>query len=144
MGCVLGPTFANFYMGYIESKVLTKATFPISYCRYVDDIFLNVASEEQLLWIKSNMENISVLKFTYEINNVNKLNFLDVHINISEDKQSFVTSVYTKETNNGDCLNFLSLCPFRYKIGVIKTMLHRAYCISSTWELFDLEIRRLK
>jgi hypothetical protein len=144
MGCVLGPTFANFYMGYIEEKVLSQAPFDIIYCRYVDDIFVTLKNESNLQWIKSEMEKKSILKFTYEINDDNTLHFLDVYIKISGDKQNFITSIFTKETNNGDCLNYISLCPFRYKVGVIKTFLHRAFNICSDWESFHLEVERIK
>jgi hypothetical protein len=144
MGCVLGPTFANFYMGHLESKVLAEAQFELTYCRYVDDIFASVANEENLNWIKAKFEEKSVLVFTYKLNNDNSLNFLDVHLEISNNKQHFLTSVFVKNTNNGDCMNFISLCPFRYKIGVIKTLLHRAYNICSSWEYFHIEVSRIK
>ena len=39
MGSPLGPTFANYYMGDLESKTLTNIENPpLIYCRYVDDI----------------------------------------------------------------------------------------------------------
>ena len=144
MGCVLGPTFANFYMGHLESKALTEIQFELSYCRYVDDIFITVASENNLKILKSILEEKSVLQFTYEFNNDHSLNFLDVHLEVNQNKTQFLTSVHVKKTNNGDCMNFISLCPFRYKIGVIKTLLHRAYNICSSWEYFHIEVDRIK
>ena len=43
MDSPLGPLFANFYMSELESKVLKeKAIAPHIYCRYVDDIFVDV------------------------------------------------------------------------------------------------------
>lgn len=78
---------------------------------------------------------MSCLKFTYEIEKDAFLNFLDVKINRTNDK--FQTSVFKKETDNGDCINYDGICPLRYKEGVIKTLLHRAYDICSTWVLFD-------
>ena len=32
----------------------------------------------------------------------------------------------------------------KYKISVIKTLLHRAYEICSTWKLFDEEVSKIK
>ena len=58
--------------------------------------------------------------------------------------EKFHTGVYVKDTNNGDCINFKSVCPERYKIGVIKTLLHRGYHISADWATFHLEIERIK
>ena len=56
----------------------------------------------------------------------------------------FVSSVYVKETNNGDCLNYHSICPERYKTGVIKTLLFRAFHVSSNWDNFHIEVERIK
>jgi hypothetical protein len=72
----------------------------------------------------------------------NILSFLDVDINNCQN--DLKTSVHTKETSSGDCINYLSLAPQRYKTGVIKTMLHRAYKICSDWEAFHNEVNRLK
>jgi hypothetical protein len=33
--------------------------------------------------------------------------------------------------------------PYNYKISLIKTLIHRAYKIASTWELFDMEVKRI-
>jgi hypothetical protein len=83
-----------------------------------------------------------VLKFTYEIEKANTLPFLDVLA--QNNGNTLSTSVFVKDTNYGDCLNFDSLCPDRYKIGVIKALLHRGYHICSDWNLFHIEINRIK
>ena len=54
------------------------------------------------------------------------------------------TSVYRKKIYAGDCLNFKSICPAKYKEAVVKTLLHRAFNISSTWEAFHNEITSKK
>ena len=54
------------------------------------------------------------------------------------------TSVYKKSTNTGECLNYDSICPERYKVSVIKNFLHRVHAICSTWELFLSEVDRIK
>jgi hypothetical protein len=46
MGCVLGPTMANFYMGHIEEITLTNSIKPKTYTRYVDDIFMAIKNEK--------------------------------------------------------------------------------------------------
>ena len=41
MGSPLGPLLANFYMANLENNILRTSNFkPLTYCRYVDDIFL--------------------------------------------------------------------------------------------------------
>ena len=37
-------------------------------------------------------------------------------------------------------LTFLSFTPCSYKIGLVKTLLHRAFVISSNWSIFHLEL----
>jgi len=111
------------------------------YCRYVDDIFVIVNSEANLILLRDILQQKSVLKFSYEIG-FNKLPFLDVNIEIISGK--FITSVHTKDTSSGDCLNYKSECPDKYKVGVIYALILRAYKVSSDWQLFDAEIQRLK
>ena len=50
MGSPLGPLFANFYMGSIEEKVFAEnpQLKPALYSRYVDDIFLDIPSENDV------------------------------------------------------------------------------------------------
>ena len=54
------------------------------------------------------------------------------------------TSVYIKGTNNGSCLNYNSICPDKYKKGVVMNFLHRAFLICKTWSLFHIEVERIK
>lgn len=144
MGSPLGPTFANFYMCHLENETFKSnpQLKPMVYCRFVDDILLIVDNFDQLLVLKRIFEENSVLKFTFEIETCKKIAFLDTLLDRSNNK--LTTSVYSKPTNSGECLNYNSNCPQRYKISVIKTFLHRAYSISSTWNGFDLEIKRIK
>ena len=74
MGSPLGPLFANFYMAYLENSIFTNPTSkPSIYARYVDDIFIQINSLEQLDLLKTQFENNSVLKFTYETSINNKI-----------------------------------------------------------------------
>lgn len=131
-------------MCHLENSVLTSSPelSPPIYGRYVDDIFMVVDSPEQLLHVKEAFERNSVLKFTVEHEKSKQLNFLDCLIN--RDSNSFTTSVHVKPTHAGDCINYNSLCPQRYKIGVITTLLHRAYALSSSWSHIHQEISRVR
>ena len=143
MGSPLGPTFANFYMGHLESNVLQNVDIrPTVYARYVDDIFVVVRDEDHLKSLKEAMENNSELRFTYELSVNDKIPFLDINIDANTDR--YITTVYSKPTDVGRCLNAASECPERYKNSVIKSYLRRAYKISSTWQHFHQEIERVK
>ena len=143
MGSPLGPTFADFYMCQLENKVLENSDLcPTTYCRYVDDIFMVVRHELHLQQLKNEMENQSVLKFTYELSVNNKIPFLDILI--SNDNGILKTTVYRKATNVGKCLNAVSECPQRYQLSVVRSHLSRAYKNCSSWDLIHLEIQRCK
>ena len=144
MGSALGPTFANFYMCHLENKVLkdNRIPKPLLYIRYIDDICVVVNNFECLVMLKQALEDNSVLKFTFETEVKKSMPFLDVLITRNGTK--FETSVFVKETNHGDCLNYESICPDRYKTGVVKSMLHRAFHISSSWHRFSCEVDRIK
>jgi hypothetical protein len=128
----------------LENNILPKmANPPILYARYVDDIFLLIDNISTLQNLKSTFEAQSVLKFTFEIEKLKALPFLDVLIERTEDHK-LKTSVYTKTTNTGECMNYNSITTEQYKLAVVRTFLHRAYKISSSWELLHSEMQRIK
>ena len=141
MGSPLGPTFANYYMAELETKVFAESSKPNIYARYVDDIFCS-CTEEELKRIKEIFEEKSVLKFTYEAPQNNKLPFLDILVDSSDGEYS--TSIYIKSTDAGRCLNYHSECPDRYKNSVIQTYIRRAWLTAKTWYQFDAEIKHIK
>ena len=143
MGSPLGPTFANFYMGHLEDNIFSDPTKqPNIYARFIDDIFVQVKDSQQLANLQNTFQQNSVLKFTYELNVNNKLPFLDLLIDNSQN--TFKTEVYHKPTNTGQCLNGNSQCPQKYLNSVIHSYIHRAYKASSTWETFHREIQLMK
>lgn len=72
----------------------------------------------------------------------NTLPFLGM--NITKNGSTLQTSVYRKPTNTGLFLHYDSHVDQRYKIGLLKTMLNRAYRLSSTWKAFIDECEILK
>ena len=72
MGNPLGPTFANFYMCNLENSVLP--TFSLNWL----DIIANQFND--ILNLKEQFEQNSVLKFTSEIETKKSMPFLDVLI----------------------------------------------------------------
>ena len=82
------------------------------------------------------------ISFTMEIASNGKLPFAGIEI--CKEGCKLVTSVYRKPTNTGLLLHHQSHVDNRYKRSLVKTMLNRAYRLSSTWELFSTECERLK
>ena len=60
--------FANFYKCHIENNVIPSLENPPEiYSRFIDDIFLVIKNVKTLEELKTKFENLSVLKFTFEI-----------------------------------------------------------------------------
>ena len=137
MGSPLGPVFANIFLCHLEETYFVNCpSFPKFYRRYVDDIFAIVDHEGQAKqfcnFLNSTHPNMS---FTMETEQDGKLNFLDTLVN--KIHTVFFTSLYRKPTFTGLYTNWSSLIPLNYKIGLIKSLINRAYNISSLWELQD-------
>ena len=54
------------------------------------------------------------------------------------------TTVYRKSTHTGVFLNFCATVPRKWKFGLIYCLLHRAYDICSSQDLFNGEIKKLR
>ena len=96
----------------------------------------------EVLRLKEELQNKSNLSFTLQEEKDRRLAFLDCFDERMQDR--FLTSVHIKDTKTGDCNNYKGICPERYKSGIIKIFLHRSYHISSTPDLFQLEVTRIK
>jgi hypothetical protein len=143
MGSPLGPTFAEYYMCEIENRVLSdELNKPELYCRYVDDIFVVVRDEEQLMNLRMAFEMNSDLKFTYELGQNRTLPFLDILVQAKNN--SYVTKVYRKPTDVGRVLNADSECPERYKRSTIRALIQRAFKTCSSENDLNMELRNCK
>ena len=145
MGTPLGPTLADFCMSNLENEVMSENSSynPKVYMRYVDDtltLFENPANIDKFI---QRLQEKSVLKITKEIPTRENLNFLDIKLTIRENGK-IDTSVYIKNTDKGIYLDYNSYCPEKYKLSIIKTLVHRAYKLCSDWEAFHLEVERIK
>ena len=142
MGSPLGPIMANAFMCSLEEQMLDDCPLayrPLFYRRYVDDTFAlfrsREAAENFLQHINSLHPNI---RFTIEHEHDNKLAFLDILITRTD--QGFTTSVFRKKTFTGQGTNFYSSCASIFRLNSISTLLHRAYTLSSNWQIFHKEI----
>ena len=146
MGNPLAPALANVFLCNMEKLIFNTCPEhfkPKFYRRYLDDTFAIFDDEYQanqfFTFINNIHDNIS---FTMEKQNQYKLPFLDLHIDNSN--QLFSSSVYRKPTFTGLATSFYSYCPIMFKINAIKTLLHRAYSVSSGYLNFTHEIAFLR
>ena len=82
------------------------------------------------------------MSFTYEVENNDKLPFLDILVT-REDKE-FTTNIYRQPTFSGLYSSFHSFLPESYKTGLCLTLLFRTYTICSDWFKIQTEISKLR
>ncbi|XP_064086081.1 uncharacterized protein LOC135201133 [Macrobrachium nipponense] len=132
MGSPLRVLFANFYMGEVEDRVFSQHRCPHTYRRYIDDIFAQANSEDKVEALRQQLLQHRALNFTIEYCSNDRLPFLDVLV--TKMNQKLATTVYTKATNFGLCLNGDSECPVRFKTTTVTAFVRRALLHYSTWQ----------
>ena len=145
MGSPLAPVLANLFLGHYENIWLNNYQGPSVqfYRRYVDDTFCLFNDERDALlffnFLNSQHPNI---KFTMEKETNKMLAFLDVCIN-NKDPCNLLMSVHRKKTFSGLLTNFFSFTSYSYKVGLIRTLVDRAYKINTTLAKFNEDVRSL-
>ena len=132
-------------MDHYEKPWLNNYTGPkvLYYHRYVDDIiccFKNFI-DARLFFLCTLILAIPTLT-----EDKGQLPFLDVLLSkqsANDHQGSFITSVYHKKTYTGLLPNYFSFTPFKYKLGLIKTLIDRAYKINNTTQGFHNDIKNL-
>ncbi len=83
MGTPVAPTWANLFMGKLETDALTRwqGTVPLLWLRYIDDIFtLFPGPQEELDSLLQHMNSqLSTIEFTMD-SSKHKIDFLDITI----------------------------------------------------------------
>ena len=119
MGTKMGPSYANLFMGFLESKLHSQYTGPIPFLfkRYIDDC-LGITSMPMtdILSFIEFMNNLHPsIKFTHEISS-STVDFLDIKISIISG--TIQTSVYYKPTDSHSYLLYSSSHPKRCKDSI--------------------------
>ena len=143
MGSPLGPLMANVFMCHLEDKLACDGMIPSLYKRYVDDSLARMPNKVAAAEFLTTLNGLHPsLKFTMELPSDNMIPFIGIEI--IKNGTELETRVYRKPTNTGLLLHFQSHVDKRYKTGLLKTMLHRAYALSSTIEAFNEECDKLR
>ena len=146
MGSPLGPALANVFLCHYETTWLDECPLsfaPIFFARYIDDIFVLLRSREHIVKLAEYMSSRHPnIRFTYEEESNNVLPFLDV--NVFRDADRLSSTVHRKDTFSGVYTNYSSFIPEMYKKGLVSTLLHRAYQISSSHTSIHQEVEKLK
>ena len=141
----LGP-MANVFLSFYEVKWLEqcpKEFKPVFYRGYVDDIVVLFESAEHLSQFRDYFNTChSNMPFFFKQEKNGKLSFLDVEV--SREKENFVTTVYRKTTFNGKYTHFESFLPTVYKLGMVYTLAYHCFKICSDWVKCHEELSFLK
>ncbi|XP_072025352.1 uncharacterized protein [Amphiura filiformis] len=145
MGSPVSPIVVNLFMEQFERTALDSftGTPPSHWFRYVDDTWVKLR-KDQLTPFFEHINGVNEhIKFTQEPIKEGKLAFLDCSVHVANDG-TISTSVYRKSTHTDQYLLFDSHHPLVHKLGVIRTLFHRADAISSNEILKEEEHDHLK
>lgn len=146
MGSPLSPIVANIYMEFFEEMAMNLSkTRPRLWVRYVDDTFILWEHGKRRLnrfLTQLNSQRPSI-QFTMEVEDENRLPFLDVEVHRDQKTNKLSTTVYRKQTHNDRYIHFRSYHPHHVKAGVIKTLVRRGDNICSKEEDKKLERKHI-
>ncbi|XP_040922260.1 uncharacterized protein LOC121200823, partial [Toxotes jaculatrix] len=127
MGSPVSAIVANLYMEMVEQKALNsfKGTPPSHWFRYVDDTWVKIKTQDLQAFTEHINSVDKNIKFTREDVKDNHLPFLDCDVHLAEDRSLYI-GVYRKPTHTDQYLLFDSHHPLEHKLGVIRTLEHRA------------------
>ncbi len=135
---------ADLFMEKLEHKALTTFVEPPAiWKRYVDDTF----SKLKMMFVDSFLEHLNSqhprIKFTTEIQENNKIAFLDTLVHVLPNKSTKIT-IYRKATHTDQYLDFNSNHHIKQKIGIINTFEHRINELVTEEEDKQKELRHVK
>ena len=145
MGSPLSPILANLYMEWFEEQAISSAPYkPKLWVRYVDDTFVVWQhNREQLTEFLNHLNSVAQpICFTMEVENDNKLPFLDVLVTKNRSKGTVSCSVYRKPTHTDRYLNYSSNHHPAVKYTVARALLGRAIEVCDA-DTIDSEIRHV-
>jgi len=132
MGSPLSPIIVDLVMQDIEREAMNRLSFttPIYY-RYVDDILLAVPRTEinNTVTIFNSLHDR--MHFTLERSINNKINFLNVTIELTTDF-NLIFNLCFKSTFSGRYLNFQSNHPLIHKRGIIFGLVDKVFKLSNS------------
>ena len=142
MGSPVSPIIANIFMENFERKAISSFHTPPRYWgRYVDDTMLIIDKSEVDNFTRHLNSIHESIKFTVEHETNNSIAMLDTLISRNNDG-TLSFSVFRKSTHTDQYLN--SHQPLEHKLGVIRTLTHRAKTLSSDNDRLEKELNHVK
>ena len=144
MGTCTAPSYANIFMGKLESTMLSDYPYkPLVWFRYIDDIFFIWTHGNDKLhdFIEYVNNYHSTIKFTCEFS-TSKIPFLDVMVHLVN--QTLQTDLYSKPTDAHQYLHWSSCHPIHTRKGLVYSLAYRLRRICSTPEFLKNRLSELK
>jgi len=140
MGSPLSPILADLVMEDLETYCLSRLDFNVhTFHRYVDDIFMIIPAEKLNSVLTTFNSYHPRLKFTYELEKNNKLNFLNT--SVIRENGNIITNWFRKPTFSGRYINFYSNHPTQYKVNTVTNLVDQAILLSDErFHLTNLDI----
>eukprot|EP00061_Rhincodon_typus_P003000 g19045.t1 len=132
MGTRMGPSYACFFVGYVEQSPFRcyTGTIPHLFFHYIGDCISAALCSHEELEQFINFTNIfhPKLKFTWTISNTS-LSFLDPSVSVSDGR--LITDIYFKPTDSHSYLHYTSSHPPSYKNAIPYSQFLRLHRICS-------------
>ena len=146
MGSKLSGFFSNLFLNELEISVIPKYYKNkklFFFARYVDDIIM-VVKKDCYKEIHKQFNTYSKnLKFTVEKMQDNKINFLDITLELRESK--LLMWNYSKPQNRNKITDFKhEICPKSQKIGTLTAEIFRANNTTNSFETLNKALEDLK
>ena len=135
---------AELFMVKLETRALT--TFinpPAIWKRYVDDTFAKLKRIFVEQFLKHLNSQHPRIKFTTELEENNKMAFLDAKVHVLPDRSTKIT-IYRKATHTDQYLDFKSNHHVKQKAGIINTFKHRIEELVTEEEDKQKELKHVK
>ena len=144
MGSPLGPILANIFMRELETAMIPSlGNYLQNWKRFVDDTFAFVLPDK-IGYIVNQLNSFDEnIQFTFEMEEENKLAFLDVMV-IRNANDTINTTVYRKPTGTDIYINWHSHSPLQWKKTTANILIQRAIKICSDKKFLDEELDIIK
>ena len=143
MGSPLGPLLTNIFMTSLKENVIPSLSSSLCNWKiYAGDTHADVdhAKVDMILYTLNNFH--PNIKFTFELEQNNTINFLDVTIKKSNNND-IETTTYRNTTITNIYIHCNSRAPVEWKTGTLINLLKRAKTVFSNDILLDKEVKHL-
>lgn len=123
MGNPMSPLCTELFMAKFELELRNKNLLPRIYHRYVDDVFCIMKSNEIDAFLDILNNQYDSIKFSYELEQDNRLRFLDLLLKRTDNKIEI--AVYHKPTSTMRTITSDSFCPIQHKHAAFHSFVHR-------------------